>query len=141
MKIFWPIMSLFTAVGIFFSSSIHGYASGNASMGIAEWVRNVIPIDPDLMNFLVRKGAHFTVYFILGFCVAHSLKYYVKNKKSLFTYAWGIAALYGVFDEFHQYFIPGRVCSVWDMLINAAGAMAGVAVAFLIIAFFSTRHK
>ena len=141
MKIFWAVMSVLTAVGIFFSSSVPGEQSGGASMSIADWVRNFIPIDPYLMNFLVRKGAHFTVYFILGFCVANALKYHVKNKKSLFAVAWGIAALYGVFDEIHQYFVPERVCSVRDMAINAAGALAGVAVAFLLIALISRRSK
>ena len=141
MKIFWPILSLLTAAGIFFSSSVPGEHSGNASMNIADWVRNFVPIEPDTMNFLVRKGAHFTVYFVLGFCVANSLKYHVKNKKSLFAMAWGIAALYGVFDELHQYFIPGRVCSVRDMLINAAGAMAGVVVGLVLISLIAVRRK
>ncbi|MCL2217699.1 MAG: VanZ family protein [Defluviitaleaceae bacterium] len=128
MKFFWPIMSVLTAAGIALSSSIPGEHSGNASMSIAELARNIIPLDPDTMNFLVRKTAHFTVYFVLGFCVVNALKYHVKNKKSLFALAWGISAAYGAFDELHQYFIPGRVCSVRDMIINASGAMAGVAV-------------
>jgi len=131
MKIFWPLMSILTAAGIFYSSSIPGEHSGNASMNIAMWVRNIIPLEPDTMNFFVRKTAHFTVYFILGFCVVNSLKYHMKNKRSLFATAWGIAALYGVFDEIHQYFVPGRACTVRDMLINAAGALFGV-LTFLI---------
>jgi len=131
MKIFWPLMSILTAAGIFYSSSIPGEHSGNASMNIAMWVRNLVPLEPYTMNFLVRKTAHFTVYFALGFFVVNSLKYHVTNTRSLFAAAWGIAALYGVFDEIHQYFVPGRECAIRDMLINAAGALAGV-LTFLI---------
>ena len=34
-----------------------------------------------------------------------------------------IAALYGVTDEIHQAFVPGRTASVWDWLADAAGAL------------------
>jgi len=30
---------------------------------------------------------------------------------------------YGVGDEFHQYFIPGRLVSAWDVLADTAGAI------------------
>lgn len=33
-----------------------------------------------------------------------------------------IASLYGLFDEIHQYFVPGREADVFDALANAVGA-------------------
>jgi VanZ family protein len=33
------------------------------------------------------------------------------------------AALYGVTDEFHQRFVPGRTCDVWDLTADACGAI------------------
>ncbi len=34
-----------------------------------------------------------------------------------------ISALYGVTDEFHQHFVPGRSTDVFDLLADAAGAL------------------
>lgn len=41
--------------------------------------------------------------------------------------AFGIAVLYGIGDEFHQGFVPGRVPDRADLYADAAGAAAGVA--------------
>ena len=138
-KILWPILSVLVAAGIFISSSISGEASGNASMTIARLVRYVLPASDAVLaffHFLVRKTAHFSVYFVLSFCVAHSLKYYLHKLRTLLLSAWGIAAFYGVTDEIHQHFIPGRVMAFSDMLINASGAFFG---ATLVIIFLSKK--
>ena len=39
--------------------------------------------------------------------------------------AVAIAVLYGVTDELHQSFVPGRVADAWDLLKDAGGAVAG----------------
>lgn len=130
-KIIWPIFSVLVAAGIFVSSSISGEDSGYASMAIANFFRRFTPLGDNALgalNFLVRKTAHFVVYFVLAFCVAQSLKFYVHRRRILFSAAWAIAAVYGIADEIHQYFVPGRVMAVSDMLINAVGAAAGAAV-------------
>lgn len=38
------------------------------------------------------------------------------------------ACLYGLADEVHQFFTPGRCCSVYDVLIDALGAAAATAL-------------
>ena len=50
-----------------------------------------------------RRGSAFAVWSVLLFCVA-----------------------YGASDEFHQWFVPGRTASVWDLLADSLGAGAGV---------------
>jgi hypothetical protein len=42
-----------------------------------------------------------------------------------------LAALYGVSDEWHQSFVPGRFPSVGDVVADALGAAAGAGVVFL----------
>jgi VanZ family protein len=32
---------------------------------------------------------------------------------------------YGAIDEFHQYFVPGRDCNVWDWIADTLGAFLG----------------
>ncbi|MCL2499596.1 MAG: VanZ family protein [Defluviitaleaceae bacterium] len=133
MRIIWPILALAAAAGIFYSSSMPGDDSAKAGMFIVvrllEWFPS-IPLSEDMLNFILRKGAHFTVYLILAICITHSLIYYIRGYR-LFLVSWGIAAVYGITDEIHQYFVPGRVCAVSDMLINAAGAAAGTGLALL----------
>jgi VanZ family protein len=42
--------------------------------------------------------------------------------------AWltvGLVALYGLLDEFHQYYVPGRNVELYDFLADAAGGLLG----------------
>lgn len=45
--------------------------------------------------------------------------------------AWGLSVMYAVSDEWHQTFVPTRVGTPWDVLIDAAGAALGLALAGL----------
>jgi len=47
--------------------------------------------------------------------------------------AFLLLALLGLLDEWHQLFVPGRVCSLLDWLYDLSGALAGMAV-FLVLA-------
>jgi VanZ family protein len=42
------------------------------------------------------------------------------------------ASAYGVIDEIHQYFVPGRNCNVWDWLADTLGAFGGAGAALII---------
>ena len=39
-----------------------------------------------------------------------------------------IASLYGISDEFHQYFVPGRCTDVWDWVADTLGALIAVSL-------------
>jgi len=41
---------------------------------------------------------------------------------------WLVPLLYGMTDEFHQSFVPGRDMSIWDLLADAVGALLALAV-------------
>jgi len=45
-------------------------------------------------------------------------------KHHLFELAFAIAFLYGVSDEIHQYFVPGRHPDVLDVVADASGPFA-----------------
>jgi len=62
---------------------------------------------------------HFFAFFFLAFFLLPAL---VKGKKkNLIFIAIILAVLYGISDEFHQLFVPGRVCSFSDILADSAG--------------------
>jgi VanZ family protein len=50
------------------------------------------------------------------------------------------ASVYGITDEVHQYFVPGRDCNIWDWIADAAGAVTGAGAAAL-AGRFLRRHK
>lgn len=69
------------------------------------------------------KVFHFCEYFGLGFLLALALPYGATRRR--FLLAFLLAAAYGISDEIHQSFVPGRDASVWDWLADAAGAWMG----------------
>jgi VanZ family protein len=69
------------------------------------------------------KVMHFGAYFILASLLAHAI--YPGSHKRRFALALLIASLYGVSDEIHQIFVPGRDASIFDWLADSIGAWVG----------------
>ena len=73
----------------------------------------------------VRKGAHFTVYLILGILLVSFVREFrVINYKSLLI-AICLAFLYACSDEVHQLFVSGRSGEKRDVVLDTVGAMVG----------------
>jgi VanZ family protein len=73
-------------------------------------------------DFLLRKVAHITEYFILTFLLYRAFKgSFSMNGFGLFIYPATLSLLYAISDEFHQYFVVGRCCSNKDVLIDSVG--------------------
>ena len=81
-------------------------------------------------SFIVRKLAHFTIYFILGVLVYLTLTSYHVNKTILFSILF--CFIYACSDEIHQMFSDGRTAKLIDILIDTSGATIGC----FIIKFF-----
>ena len=43
-----------------------------------------------------------------------------------------VGSAYGAIDEFHQYFVPGRDCNVWDWIADTLGAFLGALTLMII---------
>lgn len=73
-------------------------------------------------DFLLRKIAHITEYFIFTFLLYRAFSgSFNMNVFRLFMYPTLFSLLYAISDEFHQYFVVGRSCSVYDVLVDAIG--------------------
>jgi VanZ family protein len=86
------------------------------------------------------KLVHFTAFFILAFLLSLSILYQNKYqilKNFYIVSAFIISSLYGLIDEFHQIFIPGRSSDILDWTADSAGALAGV----LIVSFLLKRFR
>jgi VanZ family protein len=72
------------------------------------------------------KVIHFFEYGLLSFLASQAfrtLDYKILQKLSLFCGAM-FAIIFGISDEFHQYFVPGRCASFFDLLADACGAIS-----------------
>ena len=75
----------------------------------------------------IRKYAHFIEYMILGIIISTILPLegcFIKSTIFCFIYA--------SLDEIHQFFVPGRSCTLKDVLIDTTGAIVGIAMILLI---------
>ena len=70
-------------------------------------------------DLVLRKLAHAAEFALLGTLLLRALR---LDRAAL---AFGIA--YAASDELHQHFVPGRVGSPYDVLIDAVGVALGVA--------------
>ena len=76
-------------------------------------------------SYPIRKMAHFTIYFILGILVFIFLNQYIENK-TIIIFSLLICFIYACTDEFHQYFVVGRYCSFFDVLIDSTGSLIAI---------------
>lgn len=80
--------------------------------------------------FGVDKVAHFVEYGVLGFLLARL----IANARSGFSrvFLLGLvvilATLYGISDEVHQAFVPGRNASPWDVAADGLGGLIGAVI-------------
>ncbi len=83
---------------------------------------------------------HTLEYFLLALLLIRLLlvRQFLKGSKENLT-TWRhaclsgviIAVTYGISDEIHQYFVPGRYCSLYDMFSDTVGSLLAYAVASL----------
>ena len=85
------------------------------------------------LQFIVRKGAHFSMYGVLGVLAFVTLVTYSKIHLALRSvFSFLISALYSMSDEYHQTFIKGRSGEIRDIIIDCAGALSGILIALAI---------
>lgn len=80
----------------------------------------------DAIDHPIRKTAHAMEYAVLGFLTAGIFADQKNLRKLRIFIPWLIAAGYAATDEFHQLFVPGRSGQISDVLLDSAGALAGV---------------
>ncbi len=80
------------------------------------------------------KGAHMLLFFPVGILVGTLVTRQgrVTRSVSRFFIASAIVVLLGLFDEFHQSFVPGRFESPSDVIADALGGGLGITVAFFV---------
>ncbi len=128
---------------IFFFSAQDGETSEQTSAGIVRWVIGLLVSGFDSLalaeqnaifettSLLIRKGAHFAEFAMLGFFVRLLLRSYRARRGWL--WAWVAGTLYAFTDELHQFFSSARNASLMDVLIDSAGVACGAWIAGLLL--------
>lgn len=91
------------------------------------------------IDFVVRKTAHAAEYAVLGILFMFALGNNCVRWRPLVSFLCTV--LYAASDEFHQRFVPGRSGQIRDVLIDSAGAAAGVLLFAGIAAWRKRRNK
>lgn len=130
---YWLPVLLWCALIFGFSSDAG--SSRRTSRLIGPVLRWLVPgISDDAVHrvqYGVRKAAHVTEYAALALLVWRARRKPVRGDTRPWRWpeAWfalACAALFAVSDELHQATVPGREGRVTDVLIDTAGALAGL---------------
>ncbi len=77
------------------------------------------PLGTPLINDKIKHIAAYFILSVLTFRAVNQTRY----KKYSYIIAILFTTLYGITDEIHQFFVPGRFMSIYDMIANSLGSM------------------
>lgn len=91
------------------------------------------------LEFFIRKGAHFGIFFLLGLFTYRALiQTLLKGRKgSSFISSVLFVIMYAVQDELHQHFTGNRTPLIHDVGIDSIGGLVGIVLYML----FSRRKN
>ncbi|TCS83213.1 VanZ family protein [Tepidibacillus fermentans] len=112
------IPSIFVMIGIFYLSSRTGSE-----------LNQMFPFFKDL------NWGHLVAYFILAMTFIYALIGKFPLIKSMVV-AVVLSVIYGLTDEWHQMYVPGRTPDIHDLVNDFIGAIVGV-----IVFYFWVRKK
>lgn len=131
--VFKVILLLIWMSVIFYFSHQSGEQSSETSLLVLK-LFNFFHVDIDsslgaFLHLMIRKLAHFSEYFILSLLFYNIIRPYTKYK---YLYSIIFSCFYAIIDEIHQYYIPNRVASFLDVLIDTCGASLAMFFLYLI---------
>lgn len=103
----------------------------------------------------VSPVGHFCEYLVFGVVLTNALRFHLKPQgaagalvtlrpvnalsKWAPAVACGLASLYGITDEFHQIFTPGRSCDPMDWLVDTIAAGIGALACYFALKAWRAR--
>ncbi|GHT89287.1 antibiotic resistance protein VanZ [Spirochaetia bacterium] len=98
------------------------------------WVlssQSILPVPKGILGF--DKFQHLIAYLVLAgtFACWFFPTQWQFHRLRTFLLIVLVSSLYGVIDEVHQFYVPGRNCNVWDWMADTIGALLGAGTAAL----------
>lgn len=153
----WAAVTIMLAF-IFYMSAKTGNDLDNHS-GIISIVKNLLVAGATALfgrEVDVSPVGHFTEYLLLGAALVNALRFtpwtiFERNATAHPAGMLGdfpnplvaliLSSLYGVSDEFHQIFTPGRSCDPMDWLVDTCAAAIGAAIVWTLLKKHSSRPR
>ncbi len=128
----WRFLAPALWYGVIWSfSSQTGSESQEVSDGVLRLfgydIQNSLMVLSALLSFLIRKGAHMGVFFVL----TGLLYWALQDARRRERWALGLCAALAAADECHQLFVPGRSGRWQDVVIDTLGGLAFLAAVAL----------
>ncbi|MEG0375052.1 MAG: VanZ family protein [Raoultibacter sp.] len=126
----WAGVVLWAGVIVFMSSQTS--TDINAGLGFfSEIARILRTVEESIFGSgvdVLSVLGHFFEYFILSFLLVNALWQHMSLKRACVV-AIVCSSLFGITDELHQYFVPGRMCDPLDWAVDTIAATVGAIVA------------
>lgn len=99
--------------------------------------QSTLPQPKGILGF--DKLQHLIAYAVLAIAVGLWASVETWKRRPIFTMLITalITSLFGVIDEIHQYFVPGRDANIWDWIADTIGAFLGATA----LMFFMKSRK
>ncbi|MGI6105835.1 MAG: VanZ family protein [Raoultibacter sp.] len=131
--ILWVLVVLWAGF-IFLMSSTTGNQISTGEGFFAQIYHNLKMLQAEIFGpqfDALSPFLHFMEYFIFGLLLSFALKQHVSIKRA-FMVAIIVASAYGITDEIHQLFVPGRDCTPLDWFVDMLGASFAALIAFFV---------
>ena len=110
--------------------------------GLLEYFEEMSVGQMEQLYFLLRKGAHFTEYCILGVLAGLAIVSVDRIRQEYKELAaLGYCVLVAFVDETIQRFVPERAGRIADVCLDSFGAAVGVFLLFIIIRAICSNKK
>ena len=141
------ILLIMTFIKIFDFSSQDGQTSSGLSRKVARKIVDIFPYTKNLSEKtknkiveksqpIIRKGAHFSIYMLVGIFIMSFISTYKLHLKYKFSISILVGLVYAISDEIHQGFTPGRTPSPIDVGIDTCGVMFGIVLVLIAISVY-----
>lgn len=142
-KIIFTIFVCTWMLTVFFFSHQQGTSSSNTSKNVSTIIINILDIKKEMLEDkkteivqiiepIIRKLAHYTLYMIGGILIINCIDAYIKEDKKNIIYSLFIGILYSISDELHQLFINGRSGKILDVIIDSVGVFTGILIYWIV---------
>lgn len=81
----------------------------------------------DSINSVAREYMHGVVFLVLGLLAQNAVNKSGARGMKAVAISLAICVIYGITDEIHQLFVPGRAFQVSDLAMDAIGSIIGIA--------------
>lgn len=144
-KRFFRYAPLVLWIGLILFLSTGQASMSKTSLFVRPFLEFLFPNAPEevlsVYHGYIRKLAHVTVYAVLAFwaCLAFSTSAKKILVRFWFVASFALVVLVAVIDETNQSFISSRTGSIYDVLLDATGGSAMIAIFYLALKLWKQK--